>query len=673
MSSPDERESEKEELLQDDTTDTVSGIEEDEQKEVPETPENEQENIVPVLNTNTPDPDALTVPRNSKTSRRVLSHRDRGFVNGVKNSANNHRDVSGKRSIRRIRRKQKKKSIAVQAAVLIVALLLFITAIVSVWYFSRPPKSIVIDGNTGDWEDILLYSDTVLSSQPSIDIEEYSVYPASGGIYFYLKTRDNIFRGENGGWDALRVFVDIDRNADTGYRIEMLGADAMIVLGGYDGNIVSSALYIWNNTAGGSDNNINWSRWEYRSGVSAACKGGVVEGYAVIGSLLADSPALCHFVLSHYSAAGDSEYESRGMAYADGEKGSLVIEQQYIGGDVVSAGADVVEVKLSAKGKAVRIENIDVANAEVTLPQDVVDVGKDVVVRCRVKAGLSSGQAYRFEVKKVRTDGASYRLIGSGGRAYLDRVPAGIVIDGAFGDWKDIVKGTDLQERDDRNITSDHDLREYASVLNETSTAYFYMSVTGKMLAGAEIPVREGRPVIAEGGSGIVIKRENTGCDYARVYLDIHNSTGGVFETAKIREGYLVEISGRNGEVVESHIWVLKNGRKDTEVLNGNLKFGVKGGEIEFSIEVVGLSGIGEGTALYFETTDWRGVKDSSVEAWSFEKRSSSSGGGGGGARAPNHTPIRITGNSGFTNASGVIWGSGTEADPFIIEGWEIN
>jgi hypothetical protein len=37
------------------------------------------------------------------------------------------------------------------------------------------------------------------------------------------------------------------------------------------------------------------------------------------------------------------------------------------------------------------------------------------------------------------------------------------------------------------------------------------------------------------------------------------------------------------------------------------------------------------------------------------------------------HDPIVISGNSGFTNASGVVWGSGTAADPYIIEGWEIN
>ena len=37
------------------------------------------------------------------------------------------------------------------------------------------------------------------------------------------------------------------------------------------------------------------------------------------------------------------------------------------------------------------------------------------------------------------------------------------------------------------------------------------------------------------------------------------------------------------------------------------------------------------------------------------------------------HTPIYINDNSGFTNASGIVWGSGTVSDPYIIGGWSID
>jgi parallel beta-helix repeat protein len=37
------------------------------------------------------------------------------------------------------------------------------------------------------------------------------------------------------------------------------------------------------------------------------------------------------------------------------------------------------------------------------------------------------------------------------------------------------------------------------------------------------------------------------------------------------------------------------------------------------------------------------------------------------------HDPIYILGNAGFTNASGVVWGSGSGSDPYIISDWDIN
>ncbi len=37
------------------------------------------------------------------------------------------------------------------------------------------------------------------------------------------------------------------------------------------------------------------------------------------------------------------------------------------------------------------------------------------------------------------------------------------------------------------------------------------------------------------------------------------------------------------------------------------------------------------------------------------------------------HSPILISGNAGFTNYSGVVWGSGTASDPYIIADWDIN
>jgi parallel beta-helix repeat protein len=44
-----------------------------------------------------------------------------------------------------------------------------------------------------------------------------------------------------------------------------------------------------------------------------------------------------------------------------------------------------------------------------------------------------------------------------------------------------------------------------------------------------------------------------------------------------------------------------------------------------------------------------------------------------GGILYATHSPISIIGNGGFTNASGVVWGSGTISDPYVIADWEIS
>ncbi|MGC9061078.1 MAG: hypothetical protein ACP5JR_07620, partial [Thermoplasmata archaeon] len=41
--------------------------------------------------------------------------------------------------------------------------------------------------------------------------------------------------------------------------------------------------------------------------------------------------------------------------------------------------------------------------------------------------------------------------------------------------------------------------------------------------------------------------------------------------------------------------------------------------------------------------------------------------------RGIGHAPIHINGNSQFTSANGVTAGSGTQDDPYIIEGWNIS
>ncbi|MEM4308454.1 MAG: NosD domain-containing protein [Thermoplasmata archaeon] len=279
---------------------------------------------------------------------------------------------------------------------------------------------------------------------------------------------------------------------------------------------------------------------------------------------------------------------------------------------------------------------------------------------------MSDGNAYAFAVSSVDTN-VPYRIVGNGGKAYFGSLPSGIVIDGAFGDWQGVEKGSDVSGDASQNI----DLREYASAI--ASNAYFYMAVDGTMLAGCEIPVLGARPPVQPGPPTPVVIKENLGTDVARVYIDLMNSTINTFNPAMISHGYLIELQGRNGQVVSARAWKWENGVKAEEIQNPNIAHGLSDGKIEFSVAGSALAGLNNDTKFYFEMTNWLGEKDASEIAYRAGKIQQQNIETNIGTRGTPHAPIHINGNSQFTSENGVVSGSGTPADPYIIEGWDIN
>ncbi|MEM3444811.1 MAG: NosD domain-containing protein [Thermoplasmata archaeon] len=527
------------------------------------------------------------------------------------------------------------------------------------WY-AQPQTKIKVDGNIDDWADITKYTDTEFVPNPDINLNEYSVYYENERVYFYAKVSGTLFRGANNGYDALIIFVDTDGNPDTGYRIENLGADARIEISGYDGEIHAAAVSKFNEQSASSKPELNYSAWENTGEVKVEKTDKILEGYAKIDGL---KNPVSLVVIRHYEGA--SIGEKRGMALVGKTEGSLVVYQNFIGNDVVYAGEDVLELRLIAKGKDVHVESLSVANASVSLPKKELAVNEEVVVYSRAKV-LEQGKAFEFALRGVATD-VPYRIVGNGGKAYYGSLPSGIVIDGAFGDWQGVEKDTDASGDASQNI----DLREYASTI--ASKAYFYLAVDGTMLAGCEIPVLGARPPVQPGPPMPVVIKENLGMDVARVYIDLMNSTINTFNPAMISHGYLIELQGRNGQVVSARAWKWENGVKAEEIQNPNIVHGLSDGKIEFSVAVVALPGINNDTKFYFEMTNWLGEKDDSEFAYRAGKIQHQNTIANGLPRGTSRAPIHINGNSQFTGANGVVSGSGTQSDPYIIEGWEID
>ncbi|MEM3412339.1 MAG: helix-hairpin-helix domain-containing protein [Thermoplasmata archaeon] len=494
-------------------------------------------------------------------------------------------------------RKTKKISPGTKIGVAFLALLLILSSVFVLWYALQPAGRIKVDGSLEDWEGIARYTDTQPVFNMDINLNEYSVYYENERIYFYGRVSGTLFNGANNGYDALIIFVDTDADSNTGYKIENLGADAKIEVSGYAGEIRSAVASRFIEQSASSKPELNYSAWENTGEVRAEKTDKLVEGYAKIAGL--NNPVSL-VLMRHYE--GSAYAEKRGMALVGKTEGSLVVYQNFIGNDVVNADADVLELRLVAKGKAVHVESLSVENANLDLPKKDLGVNEELTVRCKAKS-LSDGNAYAFAVSTVDTN-VPYRIVGNGGKAYFGSLPSGIVIDGAFGDWQSVQKGVDVSGDADKNI----DLREYASAI--AGKAYFYMAVDGTMLAGCEIPVLGARPPVQPGPPIPVVIKENLGMDVARVYIDLMNSTINTFNPAMISHGYLIELQGRNGQVISAKAWKWENGVKAEEIQNPNIAHGLSDGKIEFSVSGTALQGLTNDTKFYFEMTNWLGEKD---------------------------------------------------------------
>ncbi|MEM3493743.1 MAG: DUF835 domain-containing protein, partial [Thermoplasmata archaeon] len=576
-----------------------------------------------------------------------LGKRKPGYVNGLKKPGVRAKPAKVSRV----------KQIVVGLVVVVIAISIFAFLL-----FTIPSEKIKVDGNIDDWQGLAVYKDTEDFANPDIKITEYSIYYSNEKCYFYVKVAGTAFNGANSGYDTLILFIDTDGNPNTGYRIENLGADAKIEVGGFNGNIHTSSVALFKERTETTRPELNYSAWESAGGVVVEKSGNIVEGSAKITGMT-DPVALV--VMRHYVGSGVEE--KRGMAIVGKTEGSLVIYQNFIGSDVVNADADVLELRLIAKGRDVHVEGLSVANASVSLQKKDIAVNEEVVVHCRAR-GLEQGRAFEFALQGVDTN-VPCRVVGNGGKAYFGTLPSGIVIDGAFGDWQGVEKGSDVSGDASQNI----DLREYASAI--AGKAYFYMAVDGTMLAGCEIPVLGARPPVQSGPPMPVVIKENLGLDVARVYIDLMNSTINTFNPAMISDGYLIELQGRNGQVISARAWKWENGVKGKEIQNPGIDYGLSDGKIEFSVAGTALAGLNNDTKFYFEMTNWLGEKDDSEFAYRAGKIQRENTAANSGTRGTLHLPIHINGNADFlVQALANGWpGDGTQGNPYIIDGYEID
>jgi len=263
-----------------------------------------------------------------------------------------------------------------------------------------------------------------------------------------------------------------------------------------------------------------------------------------------------------------------------------------------------------------------------------------------------------------------------------------IRIDGNFEDWQGVAKTTKPR---DLSVPENIDIAEYATAEAGKNMA-FYAKVYGKMLEG------DGRYIVEASSNPVYVAQQRetaipnaNGRDVAYVFIDVDNNPNTGFKPSQnfpVGADKAIEIAGKNGKIEISRVlsfagvvqqeWTWNIGESVAAATNGK--------ELE-TMAGKSMLGIGEKYAVYFYMIDWQNKECKVENALRCENAKATAFGLYLNAEAKKesmsmevrqgtaHAPIHINGNADFANqAANEHWpGSGTENDPYIIEGYDID
>ncbi|RLF47654.1 MAG: hypothetical protein DRN20_05660, partial [Thermoplasmata archaeon] len=383
------------------------------------------------------------------------------------------------------------------------------------------PQHLAMNITRGNTQWIAEHASLPTSSLASLDIVETKTVANHRYVYFYIRTNGSI--PPTNSINAYYVLIDTDMNESTGYKIQGIGAEAAIgvVFSPYTKSSFCCMLnttapwYLWDTLSkhkpkfAFNDSCIeiecikSWidmpANTDYRAVILAKNSEGFID---CTDSVI--SPQWCALVVRQFTPS--SVLES-GVISPGVQTPVLGIEFS-----AVNRNASISSIKIHILGNNSVINEISlyIDNGDgvfsiddnilcskenpsnfVTMKFDPpINVGCDEKSLAFVCVNINDISAGVFG---VQIDGVSditanipVTLVSSiYGRFYANRVPEGIEIDGAFGDWNSVPKNID-KFGDAVNLNIDID--KYAiDVLN--GTMYFYLSVNGRIFGGDSLPV----------------------------------------------------------------------------------------------------------------------------------------------------------------------------------------
>src|SRR3989449_1450877 len=223
--------------------------------------------------------------------------------------------------------------------------------------------------------------------------------------------------------DTVRIFVDIDASAATGYRIDGLGADRMIEISGHGGTVLSSTLWEVDSNRDQRD----WNGWIKGTATQAAASGSQIEAEA---EWLSSSATTVPVIATVHTESWDGQTDT-GEFPVSPTAGTLSVIADPEVPDVLSGnGVPLLQLTLTAHGQAVVLDSLHIELAGTAAPSAALSLRlMDGGTLVAVATPTSRDVTFSFPAWTIAVGATTYLYIvgdfsGSSGDTFGIRLPS---------------------------------------------------------------------------------------------------------------------------------------------------------------------------------------------------------------------------------------------------------
>jgi hypothetical protein len=570
----------------------------------------------------------------------------RAIRSGLTNGLTNGNGITNGLGYRKSESKGKRGKLKMAIVPIVVLLMVFSPYIIN--QITESPEGIDIDGRFGDWRGVTTFTDVeeIPGFNTNVDIVDYRIDDRRMDLSFYLRVEGNMLSGEPGGErrvDCAYVFIDSDRNVETGYFVEGIGADYMLEIYGWEQKVMKSSISDYDAILQ------DWNLFKTIGSVTSAVRGAELEVKVPLSTMGLDKKDSVDALFYMQSWDGFDDFSDTVIS---NEEGVLLVEQVGASPDVITGnGNRILRLDLKALESDIILETLRLQRSGHGDERDIGRVALEDQFGNFVALGTELGNEIEFQVQysiamdqteilyvvidiasnaqpensvgffidnknDVNTDlGVAHlkRLkpeFGKNEVGYIMAIPENITIDGAFSDWESHEMKNDTNDDVKR---PDLDIIKYGVSTTLTKTS-FYLQVDEDIVGGMKIPYwnrNRKTDLIPKAESTNTIGPEippKTGEDIVYIFVD-SGDDDGYKGTLPLTANHLIEIKGRHNKVISKvtydwiglkandWIWAPK-GEPEVELDSYQMEVGI-------NINDLGIEQSNQTINVFFWATDW--------------------------------------------------------------------